>query len=72
MVIHIPELIKKLTEENTETSKNILKHIVEVVHLLMQFHSGFPELYDPIFQAIEVRISLANFIVDSHVVVFKT
>lgn len=53
IIAHIPDLLGKLNEENTESSMKIFTHVVELVNVLMQFHSGFPEVYDPILQILQ-------------------
>ncbi|XP_041356896.1 ubiquitin carboxyl-terminal hydrolase 35-like isoform X2 [Gigantopelta aegis] len=48
----VPDLIK-LLKEDTEDSKHHLEKFVELLHCLMQLHTGFPDLYDPVFEAIK-------------------
>lgn len=53
IVIHIPDLLQKLKEENSDSSMKIYTHVAELVHVLIQFHSGFPEVYDPLLQILQ-------------------
>ena len=47
----VPEVFKILEHEKAE---NCLKYLTELLHCLMALHPGFPELYDPILDVIQV------------------
>ncbi|GAB6026443.1 Ubiquitin carboxyl-terminal hydrolase 35 [Chamberlinius hualienensis] len=53
IIPHVPAVLKSLKKENTESSLSALSQIVGVMHTLMQFHSGFPEIYDQLLNEIK-------------------
>lgn len=48
-----PEMIIKLKAEKSISSNQCLRDLIELFHILMYIHSGFPDLYDPILEIIK-------------------
>jgi hypothetical protein len=53
-VEHVPDLVKALKREDSASSKACLQTLAELMHLLMYQHSGFPELYGPVLDSLQV------------------
>lgn len=50
----VPATVEQLRRENTEGSLKSLHQLAELMHCLIALHPGFPELYDPILDAVKV------------------
>ncbi|XP_067899176.1 ubiquitin carboxyl-terminal hydrolase 38 [Heterodontus francisci] len=53
IVPHIIKLVQFLKDEESPTSKIFLMQLTELVHCMMYQYSGFPDLYEPILEAIK-------------------
>ncbi|XP_043530090.1 ubiquitin carboxyl-terminal hydrolase 38 [Chiloscyllium plagiosum] len=53
IVPHIIKLVQFLKDEDSPTSKIFLMQLTELVHCMMYQYSGFPDLYEPIIEAIK-------------------
>ena len=54
IVEHVPELVKNLKKENSPSSQLMLQTLAELLHCLMYLHTGFPELYSPLLDVLQV------------------
>ncbi|XP_013402266.1 ubiquitin carboxyl-terminal hydrolase 38-like [Lingula anatina] len=53
IVNDVPTVIAHLGTENSPSSKNCLEQLSHMLHCLMYLHAGFPELYDPVLEAVK-------------------
>jgi len=53
-VEHVPSLVQNLKKENSVSSQATLQMLAELMHCLMYQHTGFPELYGPILDILQV------------------
>ncbi|XP_078395470.1 ubiquitin carboxyl-terminal hydrolase 38 isoform X2 [Cetorhinus maximus] len=53
IVPHIIKLVQFLKDEDSPTSKIFLMQLTELMHCMMYQYSGFPDLYEPILEAIK-------------------
>ena len=51
---HVPGLVQNLKKENSVSSQSTLQTLAELMHCLMYQHTGFPELYGPILDCLQV------------------
>ena len=51
---HVPNLVQNLKKENSVSSQSTLQTLAELMHCLMYQHTGFPELYGPILDCLQV------------------
>ena len=56
IVAHVPELIKRLMEDNSPSSQECIRKVAELVYCLMYQHAGYPDLYEPILEVLKVLI----------------
>ncbi|XP_001178896.2 ubiquitin carboxyl-terminal hydrolase 38 [Strongylocentrotus purpuratus] len=49
----IPELMQRLRDEDTPASHSFLSKVADLVYCLMYHHAGYPELYDPLLEALK-------------------
>ncbi|KAE8627808.1 hypothetical protein XENTR_v10007169 [Xenopus tropicalis] len=52
IIPHIPQLILHLSNENSNSATNCLEHIAELIHCMIFRFSGYPDLYEPIMEAV--------------------
>jgi len=50
----VPDLVSNLRHQDTRASSCLLDSIVELVDCLMFQHPGFPDLYEPVVDALKV------------------
>ncbi|KAL5011386.1 hypothetical protein ScPMuIL_009937 [Solemya velum] len=50
---HANEMISDLMKENTPGSKFVLDQLADLLYCLMYHHAGFPDLYDPVLEALK-------------------
>ena len=53
----VPKIVNVWKEDNSEQSQKLLLKLTELLHVLMYLHAGFPELYDPVYEMIKVRLT---------------
>ncbi|XP_022098949.1 ubiquitin carboxyl-terminal hydrolase 38-like isoform X2 [Acanthaster planci] len=53
IVAHVPELMKRLKSENTPSSQDCSQKVAELVYCLMYHHAGYPDLYEPVLDALK-------------------
>ena len=46
--------MQNLKKENSASSQSTLQTLAELMHCLMYQHTGFPELYEPILDCLQV------------------
>ena len=51
----VPDLVSNLRQQDTKASSRLLDSVVELVDCLMFQHPGFPDLYEPVVDALKVR-----------------
>ena len=56
----VPSTVAQLKRENKPDSIRSLHQLAELMHCLIALHPGFPELYDPIMDAIKVVMFVVN------------
>ena len=54
IVRSVPDLVSNLCQQDTRASSWLLDSIVELVDCLMFQHPGFPDLYEPVVDALKV------------------
>ena len=54
VVERVPSLVAVLKNEQTESSQSTLSALAELMYTLIYQHSGFPELYEPVLDALQV------------------
>jgi len=50
----VPDLVSNLRQQNTRASSWMLDSLVELTDCLMFQHPGFPDLYEPVVDALKV------------------
>jgi len=50
----VPDLVSSLRQQDTRMSSWLLDSVVELVDCLMFQHPGFPDLYEPVVDALKV------------------
>ncbi|KAM9857618.1 ubiquitin carboxyl-terminal hydrolase 38 isoform 2-T2 [Aulostomus maculatus] len=53
IIPHVVHLVQSLRTDGLPTSKAFLLQFTELIHCMMYQYSGFPDLYDPILEAIK-------------------
>ncbi|XP_066488004.1 ubiquitin carboxyl-terminal hydrolase 38 [Tiliqua scincoides] len=53
VVPHVVELVKSFKSNGLPSSTPFLEQLSELIHCMMYHYSGFPELYEPILEAIK-------------------
>ncbi|KAM8976668.1 ubiquitin carboxyl-terminal hydrolase 35 isoform 2-T2 [Pelodytes ibericus] len=53
IIPHIPQLICCLSRENSNSAKNCLEQLAELIHCMMFRFSGYPDLYEPVMKAVK-------------------
>ncbi len=54
----VPRLLQELHKDYSPESQHYFIRTVELLHSLMQLHAGFPDLYDPILEAVKVHADI--------------
>jgi len=49
----VPHLVSQLRTE--KSSNEFLLRFAELMHCLMQLHPGYPDLYEPVLEALKVK-----------------
>lgn len=52
----VPKIVGDWTADSSGSCSQLVARLVEMLHVLMYVHGGFPELYDPVYEVIKVRI----------------
>lgn len=55
---HIPRLVASLKKEDSNSATSSLEQLAELIHCMFFRFSGFPDLYEPVLEAIKVRCVL--------------
>ncbi|XP_036602267.1 ubiquitin carboxyl-terminal hydrolase 35 [Trichosurus vulpecula] len=50
---HIPKMVASLAEEDSNSRANCLEELAELIHCMVFRFSGFPDLYEPVMEAIK-------------------
>ncbi|XP_029458064.1 ubiquitin carboxyl-terminal hydrolase 35 [Rhinatrema bivittatum] len=50
---HIPRLVRALSYENSKSGDRCLEQLAELIHCMVFRFSGFPDLYEPVMDAIK-------------------
>ncbi|XP_072466836.1 ubiquitin carboxyl-terminal hydrolase 35 isoform X2 [Notamacropus eugenii] len=50
---HIPKMVASLAEEDSNSRANWLEELAELIHCMVFRFSGFPDLYEPVMEAIK-------------------
>lgn len=54
IVPHVVSLVQSFKRDGLPSSTAFLMQLSELIHCMMYHYSGFPELYEPILEAIKV------------------
>lgn len=49
----VPKIIAEWKTDTSDLTQRLLPRLVELLHVLMYLHGGFPELYDPVYEVIK-------------------
>lgn len=55
IVPHVVSLVHSFKRDGLPSSTAFLMQLTELIHCMMYHYSGFPELYEPILEAIKVH-----------------
>lgn len=55
---HIPPMVASLVKEDSNSGTSCLEQLAELVHCMVFRFPGFPDLYEPVMEAIKVSDSL--------------
>jgi len=55
VVVYVPDVVSSLRQQDTKASLSLLDSLVELIDCLMFQHPGFPDLYEPVVDALKVR-----------------
>ncbi|XP_040278582.1 ubiquitin carboxyl-terminal hydrolase 35 [Bufo bufo] len=53
IVPHIPQMVSCLSNEGTNSASSCLEQLAELVHCMVFRFSGYPDLYEPVMEAIK-------------------
>lgn len=51
---HIPPMVASLVKEDSNSGTSCLEQLAELVHCMVFRFPGFPDLYEPVMEAIKV------------------
>ena len=54
---HIPPMVASLVKEDSNSGASCLEQLAELVHCMVFRFPGFPDLYEPVMEAIKVSDS---------------
>lgn len=54
---HIPPMVASLVKEDSNSGTSCLEQLAELVHCMVFRFPGFPDLYEPVMEAIKVSDS---------------
>ncbi|KAF7237935.1 Ubiquitin carboxyl-terminal hydrolase 38 [Varanus komodoensis] len=60
LLSHIPRVVAALHKENSNSAVSCLEQLAELIHCMFFRFSGFPDLYEPVVEAIKVTISFVG------------
>lgn len=55
---HIPPMVASLVKEDSNSGTSCLEQLAELVHCMVFRFPGFPDLYEPVMEAIKVSDNL--------------
>lgn len=55
---HIPPMVASLVKEDSNSGTSCLEQLAELVHCMVFRFPGFPDLYEPVVEAIKVSAQL--------------
>lgn len=71
IVVLVPSLVQTLKKENSGSSQTNLQTLAELMHCLMYQHTGFPELYGPVVDCLQVFFWKSNKLVGDVLILAK-
>ena len=71
IVVLVPSLVQTLKKENSGSSQTNLQTLAELMHCLMYQHTGFPELYGPVVDCLQVLFWKSNKLVGDVLILAK-